>query len=182
MHSINPEYGKRLAELKKAWEEHGELLLHHILTDDTWSAVVQELNDSTYEESYAPAHHRYETTAAGSATLEAAEDLAVFLSKSLGNTLHITDLTVRRYGQGSYTLQHGEQPADGMTAILFIADPWDAAMRGEHVLMRDEPLIIRPEDNTLALFEKQEGELLFVKRVSHHAKDLAHIAITITLR
>lgn len=74
--------------------------------------------------------------------------------------------------KGSYYLQHAEQPPQGLLGAYFLTNHWDAeAFRGELTIAKDQPLLIPPHHNSLALIERSEDERIFIKRVTHHAQD-----------
>lgn len=161
--AINPTYQEQEAAVRAQLEENGFVLLINIFTND------EEISEqfTNWQKDIVPDMHVYETTPTPQPVLE---ELSRYVQSVLPEITMVWNKTVR-VTRGSFSLQHDEQPPAGILGAYFLSQDWDAELfRGELTLAADQPLLIPPQHNSLALISRTDDERVFIKKVTHYAE------------
>ena len=163
---LNPAYNNNWQQAREVLDEQGFVLLGEVLAKETYEELLAQLQAATYQESYEPALHRYQTTLVPQLVHEVLQEVS--------QQLHLqtpTRTQLRKYSRGSYTLHDDDEEHAGVEYALLASKDWEASWRGEITYTHPDkqPLKVPVQANAILIIKREAQTGMFVKRVTHHA-------------
>jgi len=155
----------------------GYILLNNALNNEAYSEIARALKNMKFTENIVADTHSFSAGKPVEAIVDVMREIKDFIAMVTQRELRIKRVTVRKFKEGDYYLQHTEKPEAGINVVLFFVGKWSPEFRGEYTYMFDQPLFFYPENNTLAIIWRGENTRRFVKKVSYHAGKTSFIAV-----
>lgn len=181
MDSIHDPYIDALDNVQEAFERDGHILLQKFLSENAYAKIRASLLHNEWREEYVPDMHRYVEGTLPEDVSDVLDSVKQYIEKVAKTPLNLEWFALRKYGKGSFTLQHDEQPPNGLFVTLTLCDGWSEEMRGELVIIGEDQIIVPPQDNQCFILTWDDHEH-YVKRVSHHAKKHSLFALHLVFR
>lgn len=183
MTNMNPEYTNEKEKISEIITSTGYILLSNILTQESYKKLIANVKKLTFKDNTILDIHRFKEGKQNKEISQLMAELVTYVKDTLKEQLTPVSIRIRKYSKGSFTMQHDQQPQQGIDLVLFITEgEWHNDYRGEVTYVSEQPIYFYPQSNTLAIVIRTEQMHSFIKRVSHFADKVSFITIEMNLK